>query len=166
MKYLMILRHAEVAPAGGVSDIERTLTDEGRAHAEALGKQLRAWDIPIGRVVCSTAIRTRQTTEAVLAGRGIDAPATVSDQLYNASGETLLQYLQAMPDEDDRVLLVGHVPAVAELAGMLVTEHIDLAVLFRPATLLEVAMEDDSWSELDYGVGFLRMMIPPIQTAE
>ena len=163
MKYLMILRHAEAAAAGNGPDIERTLTGTGRAQAHALGRLLREWEMPLGRIVCSSAQRARETAEALMAGCEAEVPLIVAEELYNASGETLLEYLQNMPDDGDRVLLVAHVPGVAELASMLVTEHVDLALVYKAATLVEIAVEEDHWNELDYGVGMLRLVLPPVQ---
>ncbi len=164
MKHLMILRHAEAAPAGNGPDIERTLTGAGRAQAHALGRLLREWEMPLRRIVCSSAKRTRETAETLMAGCGAEVPLIVAAELYNASGEALLEYLQGLPDDSDRVLVVAHVPGVAELASMLVTEHVDLAIAYKAATLVEIAMEEDQWSELDYGVGILRLVLPPIYT--
>ena len=162
MKSLMILRHAEAAAAGNGPDIERSLTGAGRAQAHALGRLLREWEMPLGRIVCSSAKRTRETAEFLVAGREAEVPLIVAEELYNASGEGLLKYLQNLPDDGDRILVVAHVPGVAELASMLVTEHVDLALIYKAATLVEIAMEEDRWSELDYGVGILRLVLPPV----
>ncbi len=163
MKHVLILRHAQAAPAGGqLADIDRPLTPAGMAQATALGALLRDWGLPLGRVDCSAALRARQTAEAVIAGGGFDATPQPAGQLYNASGEELLAHVQRLPEGGDRVLLVAHVPGVAELLSLLTTEHVDLAVAYRAGTLAAVASEEARWADLDYGTGFVNMVLPPV----
>ncbi len=162
MKSLLILRHAEALPAGPhLPDPDRPLTDAGTAQALAIGAALAVRAIPLPKVVSSSAVRARETASGVLEGGQYGVAIEVSQRLYNAPGEELLAALQAWPEDAERALLVAHVPGVAELTGILTTEHVDLAVIFQAATLAEVDLNIDKWSEIDYGTGALRMLLPP-----
>ena len=162
MKSLLILRHAEALPAGPqLPDPERPLTEAGTAQARAVGTALAARAIPLPKVVCSSAVRARQTALGVLEGGQYEAEIEVSERFYNAPGEAMLAAMQSWRGDAERALLVAHVPGVAELTSMLTTEHLDLAVIFQTATLAEVYLDIDEWPEIDYGTGALRMLLPP-----
>ena len=167
MKHLMILRHAKtVSPQGMSADHERPLTPAGHAQARALGELVSRWNFAPQRIVCSGALRARETAEELIAGGKLEPPRSLpleaDDTLYNAPGETLLRRLQALPDDAERVMVVAHLPGVAELTSMLTTEHLDLALLYQPCTLSIVVMDEPRWSDLDYGVGALALLLPPM----
>ncbi len=60
------------------------------------------------------------------------------------------------------LLLVAHVPGVAQLLSLLTTEHVDLDQIYPPATLSAVQLDDDSWRDFDYGVAALKLFFPPL----
>ena len=162
MKSLLILRHAEAAPASAsVPDPLRPLTAEGAAQARRLGEAMRARGLTFDRVLCSAAVRARETAEAVLAGGGYKAPLEPSERLYNASGEEMAALLRDPRRGEDRLLLVAHMPGVAELLSWLITEQGDLGIVFQAGTLAEVALDFDRWDELQSGAGALRLLLPP-----
>ena len=129
MKTLIILRHAEAAekPPGG-SDFERTLTDKGRAQAARQGRFLAEGGFPIERVRASAALRAMETANAVTEAAGLGLAVEGVQELYNAPGEALLEFVRGQPDEFETLLLVAHVPGVAHLLSMLTTEHVDLDI--------------------------------------
>ena len=60
------------------------------------------------------------------------------------------------------MLLVAHMPGVAQLLSLLTTEHEDLEQIFSPGTMAGVQVDGETWEELDYGVGALTLFFPPI----
>ncbi|MCZ6647056.1 MAG: phosphohistidine phosphatase SixA [SAR324 cluster bacterium] len=163
MKTLIILRHADaLEKTSGMSDFERPLSDEGCSQASRQGQFLRQAGICIDRVVASSALRARTTAETVVDASGAGVDIETSDELYNAPGETLLEYVRCLPDELTRLLMVAHLPGVAQLLSLLTTEHVDLDHIFSPATLAAVQLDGDSWHEFDYGVGALTLFLPPV----
>jgi phosphohistidine phosphatase len=110
---LLIVRHAEAAP--GEPDELRRLTAEGRAHARALGEQLRAKAFAPDAVVTSPLLRARETAAAL----GLGEPE-VDDRL--APGASPDDVRDAASGRGDTVVVVGHQPdcgqAVLELAGV------------------------------------------------
>ena len=163
MKTLIILRHADAEDqtAGG-ADIDRPLTDLGRDQAGRQGRFLRQTGVMVERVIASSARRVQETAAALVeaSGNGL-APESV-EALYNAPGEVLLEYVRGMPDEFSTLLLVAHMPGVAQLLSLLTTEHVDLDLIYSPCTMAAVQFESDSWQEMDYGVGVLTLFLPPI----
>jgi phosphohistidine phosphatase len=118
-RYLVLLRHAKSSwgdPSRG--DRERPLNTRGR---EA-GRLLAGWfaeRAPPDLVLCSDALRTRQTLEAIAAAFPRRPKAQVEKRLYLASPAALLERIAAVPDEVHRLLVIGHNPGMHELAALL-----------------------------------------------
>jgi phosphohistidine phosphatase len=119
---LVIVRHAKSAWPDGVPDARRPLSARGRRDAPAVGRWLRERIGHVGAVVCSPAVRTRQTWELVAAMLG-GAPVPVFDQrIYAATAEELLALVRELPDDAEPAILVGHNPGVADLVALLTGE--------------------------------------------
>jgi phosphohistidine phosphatase len=116
---LVILRHAKAASPEGVADIDRPLTDRGHADAGAAG----AWIVHSGvvpdLVLCSPAIRTRQTWHGVALGLPTAPEVRYERPIYAASARTLLATVQAADPRAMTVLLIGHNPGLSELSATL-----------------------------------------------
>ena len=117
MKRLILLRHAKTERrASSGDDFDRALTDEGRRAAAATGEALaRAGLIPDVALV-SSAVRARQTFEA-MAPSLPDVRLQAVRDLYDAPADTLR--LSAERVEADTVLVVAHNPGVGALAQAL-----------------------------------------------
>ena len=62
MRELILLRHAHAEPAAaGQADIDRPLSAQGLAEAEAAGRWLAAQGLVPDRVLCSPARRARES---------------------------------------------------------------------------------------------------------
>jgi phosphohistidine phosphatase len=144
---LIIMRHATANPGGG-RDHARTLTSRGQDEAQQVGLSLRSQGAIPERVLCSSAIRCRETWQAVSAGLGSDAIVDLEDDLYNASPASLLQCLAGVVDEQS-VLLLAHNPGVSVLALELASgdeESVNrLRAGFAPAAIACFEIEG-SWS--------------------
>ena len=120
MHRLYLLRHAEASRAKpGEGDIDRPLTERGFSSAAALGRLMRAEGHVPAFAFCSTARRARQTWDAVAANLSDPATETLHlPELYRGDAGDYRVLLATAPTEDS-VLLVGHNPAIAELASLL-----------------------------------------------
>ncbi|WP_028920180.1 SixA phosphatase family protein [Pseudoxanthomonas suwonensis] len=118
MRELILLRHAHAEPAApGQADIDRPLSAQGLAEAEAAGRWLAERGLVPDRVLCSPARRTRETLEAVLAITGY-AEQRLEPSIYEATPGTLFGLLQAHA-EVERLLVVGHNPGLERLVALL-----------------------------------------------
>ncbi len=115
---LILWRHADAGePAEGQvgqpSDLQRPLTPRGDKQAMRMAEWLNRFLPDSTRVLCSPALRARQTADAL--GRKL----RTLDQL--APGASHLQALAAArwPDSREPVLLVGHQPMLGQLAAYL-----------------------------------------------
>lgn len=116
MHQLHLLRHAKSGREGGVADEERPLTRRGIEAARLVGERLPAAVGRIDLVLCSPALRTRQTADLVLAGFDPRPELAVEDGLYLAGRAGLVRRLRRLAEGLGAVMLVGHNPALYELA--------------------------------------------------
>jgi len=116
MRLLHLLRHAKSSWKEDVGDRERRLNRRGREAARRIGRQLPATVGVLDLVLCSSAVRTRETMELVLADYKSPPRSMIEDELYGASAETLLDRLRRLDDDNRNVLLIGHNPGLHELA--------------------------------------------------
>ena len=119
---LWLLRHAKTVadPPPGGTDHERRLAPRGRRDAEALGRRLAEGSLGLkatlpGLVLTSTATRTRQTTELVLAALGEPPEVDARRSLYGASPDEVVEQLRGLDEDLASVMVVGHNPTAMDL---------------------------------------------------
>jgi len=119
MHTLHLLRHAKSSWKEDVDDHQRGLNRRGREAARRVGEHLPAVG-SLDLVLASSATRTRQTLDLVLARFAARPRIQIEDELYLAGAERLLDRLRRLAEEDRNVLLIGHNPGLRELALALV----------------------------------------------
>ena len=112
---LVLLRHAKSAWPD-VPDHERPLGPRGQWDAPVMGRWLREAGHGPDQVLCSTARRARETWQLAQAGLGATPPASFDDGVYEGSAAQLLDLIRRAPPAARTLLLVGHDPAIPELA--------------------------------------------------
>lgn len=113
-------------------------------------------------VLCSTALRSRQTCER-LAPALAGAPVRYERRIYAASADDLLARVQALPDTVTSVLLIGHNPGLEDLALRLARpapERDRLAAKF-PTGALATLEATTLWSALGPGCATLTAYVRP-----
>lgn len=116
---LLLLRHAtaERSHPGG-HDADRRLSALGRTEAAGVGAFLRGSGLQVDHVLCSPAVRTRETLEQLALGSGTETPVVdLVPRLYAAGPEELVELLSGLTATT--VLVVGHAPAVPEAVALL-----------------------------------------------
>lgn len=124
MGSVVLLRHAEARPTlPGETDFERPLTRKGEADAQRAGSELMGEFFSM--VLCSPSLRTRQTL-ALARGGGLRLGEIEFDaSIYEATAGDLLLLLEAYFDEPN-LLLVGHNPAIEQIASMLTKKRVTM----------------------------------------
>jgi len=112
---LVLLRHAKSAWPD-VPDHERPLARRGQRDAPVMGRWLRAAGYLPDQVLCSTARRARETWQLVQAGLGAAPPVSFDDGVYQGSAVQLLDLIRRANPAARTLLVVGHDPALPELA--------------------------------------------------
>lgn len=119
----------------------------GRKAAAAMGAYLAGLEPAPTLVLCSTALRTRETLDEILPALDRAPQLLFEDALYLASASRLLDRLQHLPEQADSVLLIGHNPGLHQLAATLASEAGALADGF-PTAALAVLRVAGRWSAL------------------
>ncbi|HVX22840.1 MAG TPA: histidine phosphatase family protein [Acidimicrobiales bacterium] len=173
-RVLWVLRHAKTVadPPPGGTDHDRTLAPRGRRDAEALGRRLAGDRLGLDRdgaplpelVLCSTAARTRQTADLVLAGL-VGAPLVdVRRAVYYASPDQVLAEIRTVPDDVTSAMVVGHNPTAHALAAGLGTDDDRVTVEGRgfPTCALAVfRLPVARWSDVAEQAGHLAGLFTP-----
>lgn len=137
---LLIMRHGEAAP--GRPDAERVLTPRGKTESRRMGRWLaerRDLDLAGLRVLASPYARARQTAAYIADPLGVEIalfPLITPDDPPEAVVEWLLAEADGRP-----MMLVGHMPLVAALTGLLVEGRGDVGPAFPTAAMAELASE-------------------------
>ncbi|WP_116248009.1 histidine phosphatase family protein [Nocardiopsis sp. FIRDI 009] len=149
---LLLMRHARAEPGHGGRDFDRALDDTGRGQAEEVGRLLAARGYEPDHVLCSAALRTRQTLDGVLGamGPGVAPEVDYSEAVYSAGVDSLLELVNYVDPDARTLLVVAHNPTVAQLAAAFVG-HEALAS-FAPATVAAVEL-DVEWLYAAPGTG-------------
>ena len=165
MKTLTLLRHAKSAWDDPVQrDFDRPLNARGRRAAQTIGREMRSLGLVFDRVIASPAVRVIETLEDVAKGYGRAIEPMFDKRIYLASTDALLDLVHAVDDQCMRLLLVGHNPGLEKLA-LLVTRggplRAELALKYPTATLAEIELPAQRWSEVGEGAGTLSRFIRP-----
>lgn len=165
MRTLYVLRHAKSDwHSPGLADHDRPLNPRGEAAAARMAEHLRSEGISPQVVLCSSAVRARQTL-AALEPVLVDADVRVEKGLYGAGVPALLERLSVVDADDASVLLVGHNPGLHELALHLAEDDGGEALgRLRdglPTAALVTLSVPGSWSELVPGAARLVGFVTP-----
>lgn len=152
---LILTRHAKSAWDDPMTaDQDRPLNKRGLRAALELGEWLGSRGYEPDQVLCSTALRTRETWATVsVAPLEIMPKVEFIEALYHASPDVMHKVLSRA--KGDTVMMLGHNPGIAEFARSLparVPSHADFSRYPTAATLV-VDFEIGSWAELKTGSG-------------
>ena len=162
---LLLLRHAKSSWSDpDLPDRERPLAARGRRAAAALGARLAQRRLPIERVLCSPAQRTRETLALLALDPAI--PVSSAETLYLASARTLLALLRRLPPRVQSVLVIGHDPGLEQLALSLAERGRQqalerLAEGFVTGALAELRVPEAGWQALESGSAYLERFTRP-----
>jgi phosphohistidine phosphatase len=149
---LVLLRHSKAVPHETMPDLDRPLSDRGRADAAAAGRYLVAQGIEPDLVLCSPSTRTRETWEYAAEAGVIATDIWYDRRIYSAGTEELLEVLHDVPADVRTVILVGHGPGVPWLADELTLDgtspqRVELTKKY-PTSGLAVLHHTTRWSDL------------------
>ncbi|MEM1130406.1 MAG: histidine phosphatase family protein [Pseudomonadota bacterium] len=154
MRRLILLRHAKSNWDDPTqSDFDRPLNARGKRSAEAIGTWLAAHDYVPAEVLCSSALRARETWDRLAPAFKDPPKPRFLEALYLADPEETLDCL-AQADAAG-VMVIGHNPGFAELAARLVSPapaHPKFAQFPTAATLV-CDFEVEGWAALRPGSG-------------
>ena len=162
---LWLLRHAKSSWGDPkLADHDRPLTTRGERDAARMNAYLNEKAIRPVLVVCSSALRARQTLAGVLPGLGTEFGVRIEPELYTFDAASLLERLRATPVDVASVMLVGHNPAIQELTLLLAgrrSAHDDVEGKYPTCALAEIELPPMAWNDVSRGVGSLTRFVTP-----
>ena len=152
MKTLYLLRHAKSSWKNpGLDDLDRPLNKRGRETAKTMAAYLRRAKISPDVVLCSTAVRAKQTLEPI--AKAIKPPRVAFEsRIYGVAQPELLKYLRGLPESVECAVMIGHNPGLHDLALALAEaesrKHLPPAEGKFPTGAMATFRFDGAWKEL------------------
>jgi phosphohistidine phosphatase len=163
MKTLHLLRHAKSSwDEPGLSDRERCLNKRGERDAPRMGEALSRRMEPMA-IDASPALRAQLTLEGLCDGWPAlgEMEHRNDEDLYTFSAGDLFEWLRERDDQRQALFLIGHNPALTELANALAAD--DGLANLPTAGFLELSLQIDRWRDLRQGCGVIEFSLFPRQ---
>lgn len=168
MKTLYLLRHAKSSHTKSsgrdtsLTDFDRPLKKKGQLQADQLSDHFSALIPPPTQVLCSPALRTRETLHYFLEQWPLPKPAiSYAKELYLADRDTYFSFVQDLPDKSDIALLVGHNPGLSDFARKLFRPETEELADLKPCAFLQVDFDVEQWREVTPHTGLRKLLMRP-----
>jgi phosphohistidine phosphatase len=147
MKTLYLMRHAKSSwDFPELSDHDRPLNNRGRKDAPLMGRELMAREVTVDLIVSSSAVRALTTATLVAKELEYDTEKiAIEEEIYRANKQELLSIIKNIPNQFDKVLLVGHNYTISELANMLSPEMVPN---MPTAAVVSLNFDCGTWAEI------------------
>ncbi len=158
-KSLILFRHAKSDwDADYHSDHERPLAKRGINAAKTMGKLLASSGKLPDLIICSTAVRAKQTLELASEAGNWQSETQYADELYEASITRVIRLAQQLPANINSAMLVGHEPTWSYLTSTLIGGG---SIRFPTAAMAKIEFYFTDWHSLDAASGQLRWLLQP-----
>ncbi|MTI19255.1 histidine phosphatase family protein [Rhodobacteraceae bacterium RKSG542] len=167
MLRLLLLRHAKSDwSEPGLHDHDRPLNARGWKAADLAGQHIQQYQMVPATILCSTALRTRQTLMQLLPHLRADMKIQIMRDLYMQGDLQYIDTIRALGGPSSKLMLIGHNPAIQdtalELAGKGNPELFDqMEEKFPTAAMAVIDFEAHRWSEVTPKQGRLVSFFQP-----
>ncbi len=145
MKTLLLMRHAKSSwKDDSLNDHERPLKKRGRKDAKLIAKVIDKKDLVPDLILCSTAVRAKETAEIVVEKLGYEKEIRYMRDLYMCEPEDFIEILQSLENSFEKVMLVAHNPGL-EAYLQIVDGEIEA---LPTGGLAYMALAVDDWADL------------------
>ena len=162
---LWLLRHAKSSWSDpGLPDEDRPLAPRGEQAADRMRSYIAAEGLEPELALCSSALRARQTLARMLPALGTELQVYIEPALYTFEADVLLDRLGRISSDVTSVLLVGHNPAIQDLAARVADRGDalpDVSRKYPTAGLAEITLGEGTWDSLAERPGELVRFIVP-----
>jgi len=160
MKQLFLIRHAKSSwDDERLSDKERPLNQRGEQQLAPLARALSRHGALKGGVYVSPARRAQQTLEGLLPAVTPETRVHTDPELYTFDYRRLVEWLQNQDDQVQTLAIVGHNPALLELAARLIP-HGPLEL--PTASFIHIRLPLKHWHKLGKREGYLETFLTPL----
>lgn len=158
MTDLFLIRHGKSSWADeSLRDQERPLNARGQQQLPALSRAAQDLGALDGLILSSHAQRATQTLAGITKGKCPQDKIVTKAGLHTFDYRAILKQL-AIADDERTVTVVGHNPALLDLASYLLEHPPDR---FPTGSLMHIRLPDHPWSQLKKRSGALRALLTP-----
>ncbi|MCS6934742.1 MAG: histidine phosphatase family protein [Chitinophagales bacterium] len=118
MKQLVLIRHTKSDWSDEtLRDFDRPIKESRKGDATAMAGHLHRLGLRPDYVLCSPALRTRQTALLICKGLNFDEAKIVYDKaLYESSADDYMAVIQRTPARVNTLVVIGHNPSITYFA--------------------------------------------------
>lgn len=163
MKTLYLLRHAKSDwNDDRLSDADRPITKRGKRDCQLVAAELQRSGRRFKHVYCSTAKRAQETLKRFQVDSDVfdDAEIIHENAAYTFEAAKLLAWLKDFPQSQHSAFIIGHNPAIAELANYLYDGKLGHV---GTCTFMELEINIEYWDQLRADSAKLTDIIRPKQ---
>lgn len=165
VKRLLLMRHAKSSwDDPKLADAERPLAPRGRKAAARVAKHMKKSGLEPSIVLCTSAVRARQTLEILKSALPESTTVKIEPRLYTAGSKELMNRLRRLSGRARSVLIIGHNPAIQELALELLSDEAQAAEVSKKFPTAALAIFDvriREWKNLGPGKASLVNFVTP-----
>ncbi len=149
MKTIFLIRHAKSSwDNQQIEDHERTLNKRGLSDAPRMGEKLNMLYPAPEKIICSTAIRAKETASLMKDRWFPLVKIDYTRQLYEAPTSGILTLIQSIPTQINSIALFFHNPTVTHLASVLGS----ISIMEMPTcSAVILTSEQEDWQSIEVG---------------
>ncbi len=166
MLRLYIMRHAKSSWAiPGARDFDRELNDKGLQDLTKISKYMKKEGISPEAILCSSAIRTRQTLDSIVSTFDKKPETIYTERLYSSGVSEYIEIINSIQGAKS-LMIIGHNPMCGSLAISLPRsgppdELEKIAYKYPTAAISIIDFDVESWEEVTKASGCLEKSIFP-----
>jgi len=150
MKSITLIRHGKSSWKYDVTDRERPLKSRGKNDAKLVSEEYLKHNLSFDRVFSSPAKRAYATCQIFSKHIGFDInEVKIIDELYDFSGENVINFIKSLSNDIDSVMIFGHNHAFTSISNIFGSAFTDN---LPTSGLVKIDFEIDNWKELKKGV--------------
>lgn len=147
MKTLFLMRHAKSSwKHAELNDLDRPLLEKGLKRTRTIIEYFLNNDVKIELIICSHALRSADTARIIARAFNVgENNFRIEKGVYTADADLLADQLYDLPESVSNVMIVGHNPAITNLANKFLNEKTD----YLPTSgVVAVDFDTNDWDEL------------------
>ena len=158
-KQLLLFRHGKSDwEAEFNRDHDRPVAERGLKAAKTMGKLLAAAAAVPDSVITSSALRAHTTLQLAMEAGHWQSQIRVTEALYEASVDQVMEVIHQEPDHHRSLMLVGHEPTWSGLTTYLMGGG---RVRVPTAAVVCLGFDVDTWGQVAPQGGMLLWLLPP-----
>ena len=150
MKTLYLLRHAKSSWKHDLGDHKRPLKGRGKRDAMLVSDHIKTKVAAPQKMIVSDATRAQMTARYFKDAWNIsDNDFILNHDLYDFSGQQVMEVIKSIDNSLDRVMIVGHNHAFTSIVNMLGDNYTDN---LPTCGFVEIEFSVDDWNNANYGI--------------